>query len=176
VLDVAGFAGALVAELGSRVWDCVAAAEGRLNVCVAPFVRRGLNDSVSTAYQLLGHCLGPGVAEDSKGFRHVCTSRHARTTCMRQARVYTHHSPRPSAREEALLEELSLLLPAAAEANEEASVDGMLDCGVEFVGGLFDLLRGGILVNVRWFAVRWVVCQVDCLFASRVVNVVLRWK
>jgi len=45
---------------------------------------------------------------------------------MRQAWVFAYHSPRPSAREEALLEELSLLLPAAAEANEEASVDGML--------------------------------------------------
>ena len=49
VLDVAGFAGALVAELGSRVWDCVVAAEGRLKVCVAPFVRRGLRGRVSYA-------------------------------------------------------------------------------------------------------------------------------
>jgi len=47
VLDVAGLAGALVAELDSRVCDCVVAAEGRLKVCVAPFVRRGLFRTVS---------------------------------------------------------------------------------------------------------------------------------
>ena len=72
-------------------------------------------------------------AKDFKRFRHTCTSHHASMTCIRQAWVFAHHSPRPSAREEALLEELSLLLPAAAEANEEASVDGMLYGGVGFL-------------------------------------------
>jgi len=136
VLDVAGFAGALVAELGSRVCDCVVAAEGRLNVCVAPFVRRGLYGSVSRVCHCLESYLEPrSGAKDFECFRHTCTSCHARTTCILKAWVLTHHSPKPSAREEALLDELSLLLPAAAEANDEASVDGILYRGVGFLEG-----------------------------------------
>ena len=40
--------------------------------------------------------------------------------------MVAHHSPKPSPRVAALLDVVSLLLPAAAEANVEGSVEGMV--------------------------------------------------
>jgi len=65
--------------------------------------------------------------------------------------VAAYHSPSPSARTEDLEDATSLLLPAAAEANEEGSVDGMLNCvcvggpskvqSVDWLGGVLAVER-----------------------------------